>query len=107
WDAKRHFSVAGRYPGILARPVRWVSWWLGAVPLGLRLVRKLRVRAIWSTFPIATAHLIGATLATRTGLPWIADFRDPMAQPNHPPDPAARASFLRVERRAVELARCC
>lgn len=107
WDAKRHFSVAGRYPGILARPDRWVSWWLGAVPLGLRLVRKLRVRAIWSTFPIATAHLIGATLTVRTGLPWIADFRDPMAQPGYPPDPATHASFVRIERHTTALARCC
>ncbi len=107
WDTKRLFSVRGRYPAFLARPDRWLSWWLGAVPLGLWLIRKLGVHAIWSTFPIATAHLIGATLATRTGLPWIADFRDPMAQPGYPSDPATHASFVRIEQRTTALARCC
>ena len=45
------------------------------------------------TYPIATAHLIGAELQRRSGLPWIADFRDPMAQPNYPRDPAIWQSF--------------
>ena len=26
WDTSRHLSIAGRYPGFLARPDRWVSW---------------------------------------------------------------------------------
>src|SRR5690606_38220369 len=30
WDTKRHISVGGRYPAFLARPDRWLSWWLGA-----------------------------------------------------------------------------
>ena len=36
-DAARHLSIAGRYPGFLARPDRWHSWLLGAVPAGQRL----------------------------------------------------------------------
>ncbi|WP_276678948.1 hypothetical protein [Nitrosomonas europaea] len=39
---------------------------------------------IWSTYPIATAHLIGLTLQRLTGIPWMADFRDPMVQPDYP-----------------------
>jgi len=101
WDTARHFALAGRYPRFLARPDRWASWWLGAVPVGLRAIRRLRPDAIWSTYPIATAHRIGASLAARSGLPWVADFRDPMAQDEYPADPVTRRAFFRIERGAV------
>src|SRR4051812_32426823 len=58
-DTARHLALAGRYPGFLARPDRWKSWWLSAVPAGLALVRRFAPDALWSTYPIATAHAIG------------------------------------------------
>ncbi len=100
-DAARHLAIRGRYPAIAARPDRWISWWLGAVPEGLRLIRQHRPDAIWSTYPIATAHAIGATLARRSGLPWIADFRDPMAQEGYPADPLTWQRFAAIEARAL------
>lgn len=104
WDTARHLSIAGRYPGFLARPDRWLTWWLGAVPAGLKLIREHTPSAIWSTYPIATAHRIGETLATRSGLPWIADFRDPMAQDGYPEDPATWRSFAKIEASAIQRA---
>ena len=83
-DAARHLSLAGRYPRCLALPDRWSSWWLSAVPAGLRLIRQYRPDAIWSTYPIATAHLIALTLQRLSGLPWIADQRDPMLDDSDP-----------------------
>jgi glycosyltransferase involved in cell wall biosynthesis len=100
-DTARHLAVFGRYPAALARPDRWASWWFGAVPAGMRLVRQYRPAAIWSTYPIATAHTIGATLSRFSRLPWIADFRDPMAQDGYPSDPKTWASFKRIEERAL------
>lgn len=105
-DTARHLSLAGRYPGCLARPDRWASWWLGAVPLGLKLIRRYRPAALWSTYPIATAHCIGATLQRLSGLPWIADFRDPMAHEGYPPDRPTWESFRRVEEKVFARARC-
>lgn len=102
WDTARHLSIAGRYPGVLARPDRWLTWWLGAVPAGLDLIRRHKPDAIWSTYPIATAHRIAATLHARSGLPWVADFRDPMAQDGYPEDPATWQSFARIERHATQ-----
>ena len=96
-DTSRHLAMGGRYPGLLARPDRWVSWWLGAVPAGLSLIRRYRPQAIWSTYPIATAHRIAATLQRLSGLPWIADFRDPMAQEGYPEDPRVWRSFAHIE----------
>ncbi|WP_426071005.1 glycosyltransferase [Janthinobacterium sp. DSP2-3-3] len=83
-DAARHLAIAGRYPRCLALPDRWSSWWLSAVPAGLRMIRQYRPDAIWSTYPIATAHLIAMTLQKISGLPWIADQRDPMLDDSDP-----------------------
>lgn len=100
-DSARHLGVRGRYLRATALPDRWASWWLGAVPLGLRLARRYGVDAIWSTYPIATAHMIGRSLQGATGLPWVADFRDPMLEPDYPADPAVRRAFARVEGGAI------
>ena len=94
----------GRYPGFAARPDRWISWWLGAVPKGLAMIRKYRPDAIWSTYPIATAHKIACTLQRLSGLPWIADFRDPMAQDHYPSDPKTWKSFRALEEAALRRA---
>ncbi len=100
-DSARHLALLGRYPAFAARPDRWVTWWLGAVPKGLKLIRKYRPHAVWSTYPIATAHMIGHTLHRFSGLPWIADFRDPMAQDGYPADPKTWQRFRVIEERAL------
>lgn len=105
FDAARHFAIRGKYPGIMAVPDRWASWWWGAVPAGLKLVREWRPNVLWSTYPIATAHAIGHTLARLTGLPWVADFRDPMAQDGYPPDRKTWQAFAQIEARTVTRAR--
>jgi hypothetical protein len=106
-DAAAHLSIAGRHPGFLARPDRWRSWRHAGIWWGLRMIRKYRPHAIWSTFPIPTAHTIGAELQRRSGLPWIADFRDPMAQDGYPNDPATWAHYLRLEKLALTQAELC
>ena len=77
-DARRHMGIRGKYPAFLAQPDRWISWWPAAVWQGLRLIRRYKIRVIWSTYPIMTAHCIAYTLSRLAGLPWIADFRDPV-----------------------------
>lgn len=103
-DAGRDLAIRGKFPGFLAWPDRWSNWWLSAVPKGLGLVRRYRPQVIWSTYPIATAHLIGLTLQRLSGLPWVADFRDPMTEPDFPPDPAVRRIAGWIERRTVAAA---
>lgn len=104
-DTARHLSIKGRYIAALARPDRWLSWRLDAVRRGRALIARHRPAVIWSTYPIATAHLIGAALQRSSGLPWIADFRDPMAQEGYPADPLTWAQFDRIERQAIASAR--
>jgi glycosyltransferase involved in cell wall biosynthesis len=103
-DAAKHLSVAGIYPACLAWPDRWSSWWVGAVPAGLKLIRRYRPDLIWSTFPIATAHMIGLTLHRFSRIPWVADFRDSMTEDHYPADPKVRRIYRWIERHTI--ARC-
>jgi glycosyltransferase involved in cell wall biosynthesis len=70
---------------------------MGAVPAGLRLIRKLKPEALWSTYPIATAHFVAYTLHRITSIPWVADFRDPMVESGYPSNPMERAAYERIE----------
>ena len=104
-NTARHLSLFGRYPGALALPDRWATWRFDAVATGMSMIRRFRPDAIWSTYPIATAHVIGSTLAKKSGLPWIADFRDPMAQDGYPSDPRAWKAYQAIEHDALRNAR--
>ncbi|MCB1864013.1 MAG: glycosyltransferase [Chromatiales bacterium] len=96
-DAARHLSVAGRYPHRAADPDRWATWRWSAVRAALRLIRRHRPAAIWSTYPIATTMRIGMEVARRSGLPWIADFRDPMTDDGFPPEPERYRRMRAIE----------
>ena len=100
-DTKRHLGIMGRYPEALALPDRWISWWLAAVPTGLSMIRRYRPQVLWSTFPIAPSHLIALALHRLTGLPWVADFRDPMLQPSYPVSKPQRAVYGWIERQTI------
>jgi len=105
--ASRHLGIKGRYPLWLALPDRWVSWLIGAIPTGLRLVRKYRPDVLWSTYPIASAHLIAFFLHRLTQVPWVADFRDPMNEidpltsERWPKNPRIWAAREWIERRTL------
>jgi glycosyltransferase involved in cell wall biosynthesis len=100
-DTSKHLSIKGRHLSILSLPDRWVSWWFGAVPMGLKLIRNYRPDVIWSTYPIATAHLIALTLHRLTGIPWVADMRDPMTDEDYPPNPLTRRVYHWIERKTI------
>lgn len=104
-NAARHLQIGGRYAGWMARPDRWTSWQFDGVRQGLRLIEEFKPDVIWSTYPIATAHVIAAKLHHKSGIPWIADFRDPMAQDNSPPDPITREIYRSIEADAAAHAR--
>jgi hypothetical protein len=107
FDARRHFSVAGRYPGFLAVPDRWISWIPFGVVCGLEAIRRYRPSIIWSTYPIASAHIIARYLSRLSGIPWVADFRDPMVEKNVrtgalvPENASLRRARLKIEQACV------
>lgn len=58
----------------------WVPY---AVRLGLKAIKEHQIEIIFSTSGPYSSHLVAKKLAQRTGLPWIADFRDPWTQNMH------------------------
>ncbi len=106
-DTARHLQVKGRYLGWMARPDRWISWKFDAVRQGLKLIKEFKPDVIWSTYPIATAHVIASALHRKTGIPWMADFRDPMAQDDYPADLVTRQMYRDIEADAAAHASLC
>ncbi|OGF48528.1 MAG: hypothetical protein A2231_00050 [Candidatus Firestonebacteria bacterium RIFOXYA2_FULL_40_8] len=73
-------------PGILNRlynfifiPDDKVCWGLFAFFKGLKIVKREKIEALYSTSMPYSSHIAGLLLKKVTGLPWIADFRDPWA----------------------------
>jgi glycosyltransferase involved in cell wall biosynthesis len=103
-DTKKHLSYRGAYLDWMALPDRWLTWVFGAIPSGLRMIRKRKVEVIFSTFPIATAILIGLILHRLTGKPWVVDLRDSMTEDDYPKDPRTRKVRRWIERQAIHRA---
>lgn len=95
------FSLKGKYFSFMAQPDNWQSWIVGGFIRGLAAIFKKKPSVIVSTYPIASAHIIGYFLHRVTGIPWVADFRDPMAQEGYPANRTTRKIFDWVERKAV------
>jgi hypothetical protein len=77
-------------------PDMQIGWYPAAAAGGMRVLRERTFDLIFSSaFPI-TGHLVAGTLAKRSSLPWVAEFRDPWSE-----DPEFRLvspAALRVER---------
>ncbi len=100
-DVARHLSIRGAYPRWLATPDRWNTWLLGAVPKILSLIRRERPQAMWTTYPISSAVLIGLVVHRLTGIPWVVDLRDPLVYDAWPSDPWMRRVYSCLEKLAV------
>jgi glycosyltransferase involved in cell wall biosynthesis len=101
-DTAKHLSFKGRYFGWMALPDRWISWWLSAVFFGLRMIRQEKPSVIFTTYPIATAHLVGLALHRLTGIPWVADFRDSMFDEVSSLPRQKKLVFEWIDRKTVE-----
>ncbi len=72
-----------------------VAWVPDAVRVGARVIREREIDCVLTTSPPSSAHLIGAALARRTGVRFVADMRDSwLANPHR-----------RYERRSVRAKR--
>ena len=77
-------------------PDTQIGWYPAATVGGMRLLRERPFDLVFSSaFPI-TGHLVGRTLARRSSLPWVAEFRDPWSDDAE--SRAVAAAALRVER---------
>lgn len=101
-NTAKDLSYKGKYFSWMAFPDNWQSWILGGFFSGLTSIIKQRPKVIVSTYPIASAHIIAFLLHRVSGVPWIADFRDPMAQDDYPTDPRKKKFFEWIEKKAIK-----
>ena len=78
------------------------TWVIGGIVSGMWSIFKSRPNVIVSTYPIASAHFIGYVLHKLTGIPWVVDLRDPMAQPGYPADITKRKLFKWIENKITK-----
>jgi len=97
---------SSRVFGLLRRAASWTlvpDTYVGWKPFALRAAQAVLVRdppaVILSSGPPETNHLVGLALRRATGLPWLADFRDPWFGIHLHPAPTAwhRARHARLE----------
>jgi glycosyltransferase involved in cell wall biosynthesis len=87
-------------------PDKYFPWIRPATALGEQLLEDAKINAIFSTSDPLSDHLVGQRLARRSGLPWVAEFRDlwlgsPYFARNQP-TAVHRALHARLERRIVK-----
>jgi len=58
-----------------------IGWYFYAVKEGQRILRSNNIDAIFSSSNPPTAHFVASYLHRKTGIPWIAEFRDPWVDP--------------------------
>ncbi len=75
--SSKRFGMLRRGAAAVMIPDTYLGWYPFAVRAAMREVRSGAIDALYSTSPPETSHLIGSTVQRRTGLPWVADFRDP------------------------------
>ncbi len=52
-------------------------WYFSTVSKAVKIIKDENIELIFSSSPPQTNHLIARKVARKTGLPWVADFRDP------------------------------
>jgi len=78
---------------LLITPDSRVGWIRPAVSAGMKAIRRRRPNVLYSSSPYVSAHLIAMILRMRTGLPWVADFRDPWRD-----NPFSRLGYAALDR---------
>ncbi len=77
------FHLLKKMKNVLLIPDDHRLWVSSAVRLGLKAIKEQKIEVIFSTSGPYSSHLVAQKLAKKTGLPWIADFRDPWTQNMH------------------------
>ncbi len=79
----------------------WIPF---AYSAGLRLIRRENIQLIFATSPPLSSNVVGMLLAKRTGLAYVADFRDPFLDVYPPPTFLHRTvletAFRKIKKRA-------
>ena len=85
---KASYGLGGEGKGVIGKLMGWLRanlfipdprkfWVKPAVQFATSILEDNQIEAVITTGPPHSMHLIGYELSKATGLPWLADFRDP------------------------------
>ena len=81
WNAMRRLPLLWRIEDSIRPlsefPDEFTGWLREVLPVARRMLATRRYDVIYSTSPPVTSHAIAMRLKAESGVPWVADFRDP------------------------------
>jgi glycosyltransferase involved in cell wall biosynthesis len=100
------FAFLRKLGSIALIPDSYAGWYPFAVREGMRILKRKGIDMIYSTSPPETSHLIALKLHKASGLPWVADFRDPWMNLHlfKPPTPLHGYIHTRLENKVINAA---
>lgn len=83
-----------------------LPWYFSTVKNAVKIIREEKIDLIFTSSPPQTNHLIACKAARKTGIPWVADFRDPWTDVFWLADSKMRMKFIhnmdkRIERKIL------
>lgn len=104
--SSRAFAALRAAGSVFLVPDTYIGWRPFALRAARAVIARDRPDAVLSSGPPETNHLVALALQRETGLPWLADFRDPWfgLHLRTPPTPWHRARHARLERDVLERA---
>lgn len=78
-----------------------IGWLPHASRLGARIVKEHNIPVMFSTSGPNTSHLVARSIKRKTGIHWVADFRDPWTQNMHRSQLPWREAFEEEMERSV------
>lgn len=93
-------KIANKIRANLFIPDARIGWYPSGVKAGIKSIQDdPSIRLVLSSGPPHTVHLIGHKIAKKTGLPLVADFRDPWVNIDHYHDIKRSRVTLALDRR--------
>lgn len=74
--ALRIMSPVYSLPMINQLTMEPLDWYRSGLKQGMELAKKGDIDVIFSSYSPSTSHLVASGIQKRTGIPWVADFRD-------------------------------
>jgi len=104
FDVHNHLSIKGKHFNWMKGIDRWSTWIPGAISCGKKLLNIYQFDAIVSTAPIPSAHIIASKIAAKSGIPWMADYQDPMAYLYEPTSKLRKFCHKRIDTKVTSTA---